>query len=203
MNKLLLVFSFVLFFNSARSQDILDVITKDVCSCAESKKEVLQQANSQKLKMEIGICIISSISNHKEEVDAKYGDVLKADGGMEKLGGEVGLKMVGVCPDVLMALAESGQLDEYLEPVEEEYFTVEGRIVEIKTEQFLTVMVKDISGRNHTLLVLTFFEGSDILIEGKLKKNDKVSIEYWEQEFYDVKAKDFRYYKVIQGIKQI
>lgn len=51
--------------------------------------------------------------------------------------------------------------------------------------------------------MLTFFEDADLLIENKLKKNDKVSVDYWEEEFYDVKAKDFRYYKVIQGVKKI
>ena len=48
-------------------------------------------------------------------------------------------------------------------------------------------------------LILIFLKST----ENKIKKNDKVSVEYWEQEFYDVKAKDYRYYKVIQAIKKI
>ncbi|MCY1243998.1 hypothetical protein D9M72_570460 [compost metagenome] len=128
---------------------------------------------------------------------------MEADGAMEKLGGDVGMKMAGICPDVLMSLAEMGMSEIDSTEVEQEHSTVEGRIVEIKSEQFLTVVIKDNSGRNHTMLMLTFFEDSNLLIENKLKKNDKVSVDYWEQEFYDVKAKDFRYYKVIQGIKQI
>lgn len=203
MKKSLLVFVCLLFFSNAQSQDIADIITKDVCSCAEGKKETLQDAQSRNMEMELGICIISSVSNHKEEVAAKYGDVLQDEEAMEKLGTDVGLRMVGICPDVFMVLAEMSDLDEDSVPVEEEYSTIEGRIVEIKQEQFLTVVVKDNSGRTHTMLLLTFFEGSNLLTEDKLKKNDKVSIDYVEQEFYDVKARDFRYYKVIQGIKEI
>lgn len=51
--------------------------------------------------------------------------------------------------------------------------TLEGKIIEIKPEQFLTVIVKDNSGRNHTFLVLTFFEDSNLFIENKLKKMTK------------------------------
>lgn len=200
MKRFLPIFIFILFFNNALSQDILDTLTKEVCSCADGKQAVLKEGNSQKLKMELGICIISSFSSHKDEVMAEYGDVMDDNDGMEKLGGDIGMKMAVICPDVLLALAGEGDIDSEL--VEDEYSTIEGRIVEIKPEQFLTVVVKDNSGRNHTMLVLTYFEGSNLLTEDKLKKNDKVSIEYWEQEFYDVKARDFRYYKVIQGINQ-
>lgn len=203
MKKSLLVFVFALFFSNAQSQDILDIMAKEVCSCAEGKKETLKGADSQKMQMELGLCIISSFSNHEKEVTAKYGNVMEADGAMEKLGGDVGMKMAGICPDVLMSLAEMGMSEIDSTEVEQEHSTVEGRIVEIRPEQFLTVVIKDNSGRNHTMLMLTFFEDSNLLIENKLKKNDKVSVDYWEQEFYDVKAKDFRYYKVIQGIKKI
>ncbi|MBL7868763.1 MAG: hypothetical protein JNM71_12175 [Flavobacterium lindanitolerans] len=202
MKKSLFVFVLSLFCLNAKSQDILDVITKEVCSCASEKKDMLKDAASEKVQMQLGLCIISSFSSHEKEVTAKYGNVMEAEGAMEKLGGDVGIKMASVCPDVLMMFAdmesESGEEIEEIPAL-----TLEGKIIEIKPEQFLTVIVKDNSGRNHTFLVLTFFEDSNLFIENKLKKNDKVSIQYWEQEFYDAKARDFRYYKVIQGIKKI
>ncbi len=199
MKKSLFVFVLSLFCLNAKSQDILDVITKEVCSCANEKKEMFKDTGAEKAQMQLGLCIISSFSSYEKEVTAKYGNVMENEGAMEKLGGDVGMKMVSVCPDVLMMFADM----EAAEAEETPVLTVEGKIVEIKSEQFLTVIVKDNSGRNHTLLVLTFFEDSNLLIENKLKKNDKVSVEYWEQEFYDPKAKDFRNYKGIQGIKKI
>lgn len=202
MKKSLFVFVLSLFCLNAKSQDILDVITKEVCSCANEKKDMLKDAASEKVQMQLGVCIISSFSSHEKEVTAKYGNVMEAEGAMEKLGGDVGIKMASVCPDVLMMFADMES--EFGEETEEiPALTLEGKIIEIKPEQFLTVIVKDNSGRNHTFLVLTFFEDSNLFIENKLKKNDKVSVQYWEQEFYDAKARDFRYYKVIQGIKKI
>lgn len=204
MKKSFLAFVFSLFFINANSQDVLDVVAKEVCSCASGKKDALKGASAEKLQMELGLCIMSSFSTHENDLSAKYGSVMETDGAMEKLGRDVGIKMAGVCPDVLLSLAEVGMGDDETATVaEEEYSTLEGQIAEIKSEQFLSVVIKDNSGRTHTMLLLTFFEGSDILTENKLKKNDKVSVDYWEQEFYDVKAKDFRYYKVIQGIKKI
>jgi len=200
MKKSLLVFVFSLFFFNAHSQDILETVAKEVCSCTTSKSEKLKELTGEKLQMELGLCIVASYSNHEKELSAKYGNVIDGgDGLMEKLGRDIGLKMVTICPDILMSIAGDDSEDE----VVAEALTLEGQIVEIKSEQFLTVSVKDNSGRIHSVLMLTFFEGSNLLIENKLKKNDKVSIDYWEQEFYDVKAKDFRYYKVIQGIKKI
>lgn len=201
MKKSLLAFFFSFFFISANSQDILEIVAKEVCSCTNAKSSDLKKANPSQLQMELGLCIMTSYSAHEKDITEKYGNVMEADDAMEKLGRDVGLKMVSSCPDVLMAIAESSSEQEVSE--EDEYLTVEGKIVEIKSEQFLTVSVRDKSGRTHQMMVLTFFEDSNLLTENKLKKNDSVSVDYWEQEFYDVKAKDFRYYKVIQGIKKI
>jgi len=199
MKKSILVFLFSLFFLNANSQDILDNVVKEVCSCATAKAEQLKELPADKLQMELGFCILTSYTNHEKELTAKYGNVMEGEGLMEKLGTDIGLKMASACPDVFMLIAGSSFEDEETQPVT----TIEGQIVAIKSEQFMTLDVKDNSGRTHSMLLLTFFEGSDILTENKLKKNNKVSIDYWEQEFYDVKAKDFRYYKVIQGIKKI
>jgi len=201
MKNILLAFLFSLYFGSANSQDILEIVAKEVCSCTSSKTEKLSSGTQKNIQMELGICIMSSVAAHENEITEKYGNVLEADGAMEKLGRDVGLKMATSCPDVLMTIANSGIGED--EVVEEKALTVEGKVVEIKSEQFLTVVIKDNSGRSHSMLILTFFEDSNLLTENKLKKNDKVSVEYWEQEFYDAKAMDFRYYKVIQGIKKI
>lgn len=198
MKKTILAFLFSLFFLNANSQDILDNVVKEVCSCATAKADQLKGLPADKLQLELGFCIITSYSNHEKELTAKYGNVMEGDG-MEKLGTDIGLKMASACPDVFRLIAGSSFEDEETQAIS----TVEGQIVAVKSEQFLTIEVKDNSGRTHAMLLLTFFEGSDILTENKLKKNDKVSIDYWEQEFYDVKAKDFRNYKVIQSIKKI
>lgn len=201
MKKSLLAFLFSLYFVNANSQDILDIVGNEVCSCAASKVDELKAQESSKVQLELGFCIVASYSAHKEAVIQKYGDVLQSDTSMKQLGMDVGLKMASICPDVLLKLAESGFGSE--DEQEEEALTLEGKIVEIKPEQFLTVIVKDNSGRSHSMMVLTFFKDSNLLTDMILKKNDKVSVDYWEQEFYDTKAKDFRYYKVIQGIKKI
>ena len=69
--------------------------------------------------------------------------------------------------------------------------------MEVKTSDFITLVIVDASGRKHSLLVLTHFEGANLLIENKLKKNQSVEAKYFEQEFYDPKIKDYKYYKVL------
>ena len=199
MKKTILVFVFSIFFLNAYSQDVLETVAKEVCSCVTAKSEQMKNLPAEKFQMELGLCIVSSYSSHEKDLTAKYGDVLGGEGVMEKLGRDIGFKMVTVCPDIMMSMVD----DDIPELEEAKASELQGQVVEIKSEQFLNVVIKDASGRTHSLIMLTFFEGANLLIESKIKKNDKVSVEYWEQEFYDVKAKDFRYYKVVQSIKKI
>ena len=119
---------------------------------------------------------------------------------MEKFGEDIAIKMVNHCPDFIIAL---GSRVEDTEEVEEEpNLFVEAVFIESKKNDFQTITIKENNGRIHTLIVLTFFEDVNLITENLIKKNEKVIVEYFEQEFYDPKVNDFRYYKVIQGIKK-
>ena len=66
---------------------------------------------------------------------------------------------------------------------------------------FLTIVLKEKSGRFHQLLFLNFFENAELITNGKLKPNQKIAITYNEHEFYDPKLKDYKYYKVLYSLK--
>lgn len=114
MKKSLLAFLFSLYFINANSQDILDIVANEVCSCTSERSEQLTSGNATNVKMELGMCIMKSVSAHEKEITAKYGEVMVKGGGMEKLGRDVGLKMAVSCPDVLMQIAKSGLIDDEL-----------------------------------------------------------------------------------------
>jgi len=80
--------------------------------------------------------------------------------------------------------------------------SVEGKITEIKNEQFTTILVKDKNSRMYTFLVLNYFETANLVITNELNKNSSVVIKYSEVELYDNKAKEFRFFKVISGIEK-
>ena len=46
-----------------------------------------------------------------------------------------------------------------------------------------------------------FIKVFEIVIENKLKKNQSIEVKYFEQEFYDPKTKDYKYYKVLDYLE--
>lgn len=143
--------------------------------------------------------MINSYSNHKNDFDEPMDLDFNNSDSMGKFGEEIALKMVNHCPDFIIALGSRSDISEV---EEEENISLEAVFVESKKTDFQTITVKENNGRIHTMIVLTFFEDVHLITENLIKKNEKITVEYFEQEFYDPKVNDFRYYKVIQGIKK-
>ncbi|SMO69408.1 hypothetical protein SAMN06265349_103124 [Flavobacterium resistens] len=182
------------------SQEVLTVIAKETCDCLQAKKDKLPNLSGEDLKKEVGVCMIKSYSNHLSEF--KNGDKVDFGDseGMRKLGENVAIKMMQYCPNVIMELGQAAQKDE--EEVQKEDAFVEGVVVDILSEQFVTLQLKDQNGRSYNLLLLDYFDTASLLTNNEIKKKDKVKVSYSEIELFDSKAKEFRYYKIITKIEK-
>ncbi len=192
---ILLVFSTVSY-----CQDAIDAMAKETCECINKKFPDISKSNAGEIEDELGSCLLTSYMAHKEELKPEDKTELTNQEGMKNLGEKVAMKMLTHCPAVIIELGKSSN-DE--EAVEVANLTLSGQFVESKSNEFVTISLKDASGRTHSLVLLNPFENSSLITDNSLKKNDKIEVEYYEQEFYDPKAKDFRYYKVLQGLKKI
>lgn len=183
------------------SQDYLDIIGKETCECINAKKTDLSAANTLELQTNVGSCMMNSYSIYKDKMDpkdkAEYGDIPR----MRKLGENVALKMLTHCPDVIMALGNS--VKENKTASENGILILEGEFLRTKISDFLTIEVKETNGRIHNLLLLNYFVNAEFFTNEILKKNDKISIGYKEQEFYDPKSKEYKYFKVIYNLNKI
>lgn len=197
MKKIILSFVLTFIYINANAQDILEKVTKEVCSCTSGKIESLKKSSPDGIKMQLGLCILSSYTEHKTEIVAKYGEIMEKDGAMEKLGEDIGMKMVTICPDVLMSIASTGGFSDDDSAKVAEPKTIEGEISDIKTDQFVTIQIKDKNGRAYSFLFLNYFETASLFTNNEIKKKDKISVTYTETELYDTKEKEFRYFKVI------
>ena len=200
--KYTLFLFFISFSIFGQNRDaIYDIIAKETCECVINKKLDLKNDNSEKIQLDFGVCIINSFSNHKNDFDQPINLDFNDSNSMGKLGEDIAMKMVHHCPDLIIAL---GSRDDITGTEEEiPIITLEAVFIESKKNEFLTINVKEGTGRVHSMLILSYFEGINIITEEQIKKNDKIIVEYFEQEFYDPKVNDFRYYKVIQGIKKL
>jgi hypothetical protein len=189
----------VLFFNVVGySQDVLNVIAKESCECLDAKKAKSDNFTGDELKTAVGLCIIKSYSDHisefKGDEKVKFGDTA----GMSKLGEDVALKMLEICPNMIIEL---GKTKDDVEVKEEDAFIV-GEVTDIKSEQFMTLQMKDQNGRNYSLLLLDYFDTASLLTNNEIKKKDKLKVSYSEIELFDTKAKEFRYYKILTKLEK-
>ncbi|MNX17940.1 hypothetical protein D3C86_478300 [compost metagenome] len=201
--KKLIIFVFVFSNLGCYSQDFINTVAKESCECIHAKKIDFEKLTAEQLQSEFGVCIVKSYSQHKEAYDKIEKLDFSNRSDMKALGEKVAIKMLEHCPEVIIAIGKSSN-NEFSddEDTNEDSvdLTLEGQLIEQKNDQFISLIVKDNAGRTHSLLFLSFFENSNLITENLLKKNDKISIDYFEQEFYDIKSKDFRYYKVITKI---
>ncbi|RZJ72797.1 hypothetical protein [Flavobacterium sp.] len=187
---LLLAFGFF-----ANAQDVYQKTATETCNCVNDLKK---SGATQITDTQLGICMIKAYTNHKSEFPKdKQFSLDDQSGGFETLGAEIGLKMMDFCPDVLMALVEE---DDSSGAAAATTHSLTGKVLEVKTEQFVTISVKDDNGRAHTMILLNYFASATMFTEGKVKKGDKITVTYSEVELYDPKMKEFRYYKVIAGL---
>ncbi|NUY79972.1 hypothetical protein HUK80_03615 [Flavobacterium sp. MAH-1] len=200
MKKLIVVA--VLFagnFMFSQKDALLQKVAEETCKCIEDKK-LDMSGDFENLKGQFGLCMIQSYTANSK---AMGGEELEFDdsASIEKLGSEIGVKMLNICPDYILALGKHAIKEKQEAAAEETVLaSVTGKILEIKTEQFVSIQVKDENGRTHTMLFLDYFDSASLFTEGNLKKGDKAKVSYNEIELYDPKMKEFRYYKVIAGL---
>ncbi|MEQ9425275.1 MAG: hypothetical protein RJQ09_12700 [Cyclobacteriaceae bacterium] len=172
------------------AQEYMKKIAESTCACIIDLEDKNETA--------LGICIIEAAAPYEAEIQADMGiDMNKLDGDSgTKLGEAVGLQMVTVCPNELMALVGG---DEMVEEAEEAgygtYSSISGTVASVNKGQFYTITL---GGKE--FIWLDDFEGSLLLmVSVEDLKGAEVEISYREADFYDPSIEDFRTYNVITG----
>jgi hypothetical protein len=182
------------------SQDIFDVIGKETCECLNAKKIDYFKMNKKEMQTQVGVCMIQSYSSHLSEFKPEDKISFDDEKGMQNLGEKVAMKMMVSCPEIIMEMGKrSIDEDDSTEEVKDIAF-IEGEVTEIKTEQFITLQVKDKNGRNFSFLLLDYFETASLLTNNEINKKDSIKVSYTEIELFDPKNKEFRYFKVITDL---
>ena len=78
--------------------------------------------------------------------------------------------------------------------------TISGSVVKIKSDQFLSLKVKEDSGKINQFILLGNFDNSFLLTDKVLKVKDLVDVTYYEMELFDAKIAKFISFKIISDI---
>lgn len=200
-STLILLCFFSAYSQKSEKEKYLHLLAKKTCECVEARK-LSDSLSAENLQTEMGLCIIKGYSSNIALGEKMYGKIIGNDSLAEKLGEEVGLKMITECPDTFKKLvnAYSEVKTEQTQPPAVFNPSLLGKVIEIKKGDFIVLSLMDSSKRIHNFIFLMPFEGADLLISNSLKKNDDVEVKYFEEEFYDPKLKDYKYYKILQSL---
>lgn len=193
----IMALAFTLLTYVTYSQDLIDTMARESCDCISKRTSELKNITPQMMESEFGICVIKSYSAHADEYNKLFKADLTDKPAMKLLGEKIALKMFTYCPQMLMDMVGDDDSDDYIEDLK-----IEGKITDIKIEQFVTIQIKDKNNRQHNFLILDYFDSAALFTNNEIKKNDSIAVTYTEIELYDPKAKEFRYFKVIKGLEK-
>ncbi|MFD1079830.1 hypothetical protein, partial [Longispora fulva] len=108
-NHYFTILAFFSFFLTTAQEDYLEIIAEKSCDCIQQKKEAFEKESKEITTTELGVCLFESAREYKDRLIADYElemTNLAGEAG-EKLGVLIGSKMAFVCPDILMAAADT------------------------------------------------------------------------------------------------
>jgi hypothetical protein len=156
MKKFILLL--LLLSSSVYSQDaIIDIVAKETCECMSAKKTDLTNSNLDELQMSLGLCMLNSYSEHSKEFDDSNKIDISDEEQMSVFGEKIAMKMINYCPDFIIGLGKIALAEEEASASSNNQTeSLEGIVTEIKTEQFVTISVKDKNNRIHKFLLLDY-----------------------------------------------
>ena len=156
-------------------------IAKAVCECMDKKKE-LNLKDRKAVEMGLGLCMLEVIQEKKLDISISDSDA------MEKFGQMVGIHMAGVCPNVFEAFMDNTQS----ESKAADEIEISGTVKSIDSKDMATISVRDDSGKEHKLLWLHYFTGSDDFVSDPKKMiGKKVSLSYKISDVYSPSRKAY------------
>lgn len=200
MNKAI----FLLFFLSSTgfvySQKYMDKIIDDSCKCVS---EISEDVKPENYTMELGLCMIKVSLPYKKQLKKDFDIDMDniADSG-EKLGGLIGSRMVGVCPNELILMTETTKEIKESDVNAEEEFNEKGVVVKIENNYFVIFYLKGENGKTKKYYWMSTIKTKEDLIYDYLQLEGKeVEVDYIIQSFFDPKISDYRNFQVIKELK--
>lgn len=199
MKKLILIL-ITMYSCNLFSQEYMDKIAQQTCDCLS---KIPDSTNTQKMYMELGICMIKASEPYKKQIKKDYNiDITNIDKEGEALGKVVGLKMATFCPDGLYRLSKIEQ-KETKEKAKEDLISI-GKITQIDREIFVVFSVFDNSGKSIKFYWLTSVESNiDLANNYKTLLETDVKIKYFTKDLFDPKIGEYRNFNILEKIEKI
>jgi hypothetical protein len=216
---IILVFCACFCFGQITKDSLLTKMSKEAC-IALGKKDINKMDKSN-LEQEIGLLIMPVMMSNMSDIEKVYGGTIKDLKGMEKVGMDLGMKLVLECPDFMkfsMELAQDEPLvnkikkkkedataTEYRPPVlvgetENEKYT----LVSVNPGDITSLTVKNNKGKVEKIYWMEYFENADELkTNAKKYIGKKVVIATSNKDVYNAATKNYKSIKIIESLELV
>ena len=167
-------------------------MVSDVCAGLTEKKHSITAAN---FETQVGLILMPVIVKYNDQIKKAWGFDYTVGEESESIGKKVGSMLVVSCPtfnELIMKYAVGQEVDEK---------SISGTLLQIASQQFTYLRIKNKNGKEEKIWWLEYFEGSDKLHAGTSILNKPITINYKVVELYDITNKEYKSYKVATGIK--
>lgn len=217
------VFIALFFTQQVYAQDVLDILADKSCECIDRIE--YEGKSEEELQVEFGLCLFAEAQDHTTELKEQYKIDFNKNPNKagKKLGELVGIRMVGYCPEYILALtgsqsfesarktyrgetsSESASDDEVVAEVDstksEESLTVKGKIQGINNGTFVSVSLVTEDSSIIKLYWFDFFTNSELLIDDlENLKTKNVEVTYREQEIFQTVNNGYVKIKIIKSM---
>lgn len=191
------------------SQDYMDKIAQECCSCLSKLSDTLSR---ERMEMEFGFCILAASSPYQKQLKKDHKiDFANIEEDGEKLGVAIGLKMVTVCPEsfskITGKISDSELQKENLankNNVQTLYPIFEGTVTLVEKGSFVTFSVKDKAGKTVKFYWMDFIESTlDLPTTYENLLNTSLKITYEAKELFDHKLGEYRTYNIIRSLNKL
>jgi hypothetical protein len=167
-------------FGFSQTTEEISSLAQKTCDCLSGK--TIDFKDKSAVQVALGLCLLDGIQSLNLQVE------LSDAGAMQELGRKVGVVMVGKCPKVFEVLVK----DEMAKRSSDEANSVSGKVKAVDAKDYLTITLVEDSGKEHKILWIHYFEGSDQYVQDpRLLKGKNVTIDYTMKEVYMEKSKEY------------
>lgn len=183
---IILVFALFFWTNTAQAQtdDDLEALANKTCECITGKNLDLTQ--KMQVQTQLGICMLEAAGKLNINMDGWSTD------DMRQFGEKVGIRMATKCPSIFQAFANAA------EETQTDDVEVHGKIKSVEFDDFATLVFRENEGKEHRLLWITYFNGSDDFVTNpRLLVNKTATVTYQLVDVYMPKSKSYITSKLI------
>ncbi|MBC3934654.1 hypothetical protein [Undibacterium rugosum] len=196
MKKLIFaLFMSIVMTPTLAQQDYMEAIANRSCTCIE--KIPRKGINKEALTMQLGVCIMQSVTPaDREKILADYKvDLFDIERkGQEKAGAIIGTRMAAACPGPITTLYSM---------IKDTVTDISGTVQKIETEGYVSLIIKDTQGKTHKVVWLSPTKGNlDLPAQYTGMTGKMVTARCEVKEIFDPRIGEYRPMKIITEISE-